>query len=584
MASERPVITGIAPPADPAHLKPSNAAMKVKKAADKAPKAPPPSSSNDDESEGELPVVPPAPKSHKPTMQVEVVAPPPSRPFKVVVPPSHPFKVVPKPEPTPARSEVIKVTSAKENTIEEPDTEYEEGHGKKRKLKSANTSRVSKKPALSKEKTNASKVGKKGTQAKAPKAPPLSTSIASPMKGGPLSPLTVGSSSVVTSPAPEAVAPMQLHDGPSNKHTKAQQIKPHPITKESKCKMKCALRMAYSHSDESDVDKGKKVDITITKSAVSPSLVDVPAETSQEDLTKELHDDRPAVDQQELPQITNPIEDLPNATHTSHDPHKPPPEPAHHDPREGVQQDPHKGDPPHNCKLWHEVVPDHCYNNREVDPLWELHWEGIPDCHEGDPPWEPHHEVIPDCCNNPCEGDPLHNSCEPWDTFRHDPCDPLPDPWQPLHGHSRKPWYMQDAMRRNHKLNDHDALHPHDAFYYHDTRNLHYTASELHRDALYGHIVTVLCLVPTMVGKVDTLDTMTLTSTGHLVEELTMTVGTHKPGLITTIPDGRTMSVILILHLWTVFREHSIKSLRISSTMAADGYIIYQDTLISAKA
>ncbi|KAG1776045.1 hypothetical protein EV702DRAFT_1198644 [Suillus placidus] len=481
--------------------------MKVKKAADKAPKAPPPSSSDDDESEGELPVVPPAPKSRKPTMQVEIVAPPPSRPFKFVAPPSHPFKVVPKPEPTPARSEVIEVTSAEENTIEEPDTEYEEGRGKKRKLKSTNTLRALKKPALSKDKTNASKVGKKGTQAKAHKAPPLLTSIASPTKGGPLSPLTVGSSSVVTSPAPEAVAPMRLHDGPSNGHTEAQRIKPRPITKESKGKMKRALRMAYTHSDESEVDEGKKVDVTITKSAVSPSLVDVPTETSQEDLTKELHDDRPAVDQQEPPQITNPIEDLPDATHNSRDPHEPPPEPPHHDPREGVQQD-----PPHNRELQHEVVPDRRYNNREVDPLQELHWEGIPDRHEGDPPWEPHREVIPDRCDNPHEGDPLRNSRKPRDTFRRDPRDPLPDPRQPLHGHSREPWYMQDPMCRDRELNNCDALHPRDAFYYRDTRNLRYTglqapdhygpeprtdseftgrdsspASELHRDALYGH-------------------------------------------------------------------------------------------------
>ncbi|KAG2751611.1 hypothetical protein P692DRAFT_20726823 [Suillus brevipes Sb2] len=42
-------------------------------------------------------------------------------------------------------------------------------------------------------------------------------------------------------------------------------------------------------------------------------------------------------------------------------------------------------------------------------------------------------------------------------------------------------------MRRDRELNDRDALHPRDAFYYRDTRNVRYTASELHRDALYGH-------------------------------------------------------------------------------------------------
>ncbi|KIK31572.1 hypothetical protein CY34DRAFT_19786 [Suillus luteus UH-Slu-Lm8-n1] len=125
-------------------------------------------------------------------------------------------------------------------------------------------------------------------------------------------------------------------------------------------------------------------------------------------------------------QIANPIEDLPDATHNSRDPHEPPPEPAHHDPREGVQQD------PLNRELRCEVVPDRRYNNREVDPLRELHREGIPDRHEGDPPREPHREVIPDRRDNPREGDPLRNSREPRDTFHHDPRDPLPDPRQPL--------------------------------------------------------------------------------------------------------------------------------------------------------
>ncbi|KAG2157708.1 uncharacterized protein EDB93DRAFT_1246763 [Suillus bovinus] len=398
---------------------------------------------------------------------------------------------------------------------------------------------------------------------------------------------------------------MQLHDGPSNKHTKVQQIKLRPITKESKGKMRCALCMAYSHSDESEVDEGKKVDIMIAKSAVSPGLINAPTETSQEDLTKELHDDRPTVDQQEPPQIANPVEDLPDATHNSHDPHDPLPEPVHHDPCEGVQQDPHKNDPPHNPQephqevgdplhnlheLHHEVISDRRNNHHEVDPLRELYQEVIPDRDEGDPPQEYHHEVIPDCRDNPHEGDPLRNPCEPRDTFCHDPRNPLPDPRQPLCGHSGEPWYMQDAMRHDHELHhlhednpiiNSDALHPRDAFYYHDTHNLHYTslqtpdhygpneprtdieftgrdsspALELHHDAHYAH---VLCLVPTMLGKVNMLDMMTLTSNGHLVEELTMTVGTHKPGLVTTIPDGWTMSVILILHLWTMFHKHSI--------------------------
>ncbi|KAG0697545.1 hypothetical protein DFH29DRAFT_878605, partial [Suillus ampliporus] len=85
IASERPVITGIAPPSDwphagarrlfakgstdhhgPARLKPSNAATKVKQA-DKAPRASPPPSADNDNSDNDCPVVPAAPKTRKPT-------------------------------------------------------------------------------------------------------------------------------------------------------------------------------------------------------------------------------------------------------------------------------------------------------------------------------------------------------------------------------------------------------------------------------------------------------------------------------------------------------------------------------------
>ncbi|KAG1858748.1 hypothetical protein DFJ58DRAFT_840341 [Suillus subalutaceus] len=54
--------------------------------------------------------------------------------LEVVPPPSRPFKVVPRPIATPR--DVIELTSAKENLLEEPGTEYEETeHGKKRKIK-----------------------------------------------------------------------------------------------------------------------------------------------------------------------------------------------------------------------------------------------------------------------------------------------------------------------------------------------------------------------------------------------------------------------------------------------------------------
>ncbi|KAG1724159.1 uncharacterized protein EDB91DRAFT_1255376 [Suillus paluster] len=205
--SEKAVIEGEAPPPEWPHhgarrlfldghtdhnglprLKPSTATTKVKKG--KAPESPPPPSNDEGVDNDDAP---------NPNMRVEVV-PPPSRPFKVVqppLPPSRPFRVVPKPPAT--QSEVIKVTSTEEDPVDESDPEYNKpGHGKKRKLKSANTSRALKKIAPSTEKTNAPKVGKKGgwgknnVQSKAP--PPLPTSNTFPVKGGPLSPLTVGSS------------------------------------------------------------------------------------------------------------------------------------------------------------------------------------------------------------------------------------------------------------------------------------------------------------------------------------------------------------------------------------------------------
>lgn len=226
MASERPVITGIAPPPEwshdgarrlfangdtdyhgPARLQPSGAATKVKKATDKAPQAPLRPSNDDDDNDlgDDRPAVPAAPKFRKPTIRLDLPPPLPLRPFKVVVPPNpRQVKTVRKPEPAAAESEVIELTSTEENAVEESDTEYEEARGKKRKLKATNMSRALKKLASSEEKTDASKAGKKRTRAqtKPDKVPPMPTSTTSPTKGGPLSPLTVGSSSVAASPEP----------------------------------------------------------------------------------------------------------------------------------------------------------------------------------------------------------------------------------------------------------------------------------------------------------------------------------------------------------------------------------------------
>ncbi|KAG1897302.1 uncharacterized protein F5891DRAFT_1192000 [Suillus fuscotomentosus] len=458
MASERPVITGIAPPSDwphagarrlfvngdtdyhgPARLKSSNAATKVKKA-DKATKAPPPPDDDDDDSsDDDHPVVP----------AVQIAAPPPiPPPFKVVaLPPSRPFKIVPKPEPTAAHDEVIELTSAGENVATEPDSEYEEARGKKRKLKSRNTSHASKKPASSNEKADVSKVGKKAAHSKQPKVPALPTSTTSPTKGGPLSPLTVGSSSVAASPEPKAgaAAVASRQDGPSNVRTK---VKPRPITRESKGTMKHALRMAYSHSDGSEVDEGKKMDVAV-KSAVSPALDNVAVETVQEDLPSEAQTTNPV--EEDLHHIVHDPHNPPDTTHQAHDElpvHRNPPEGIQRGSNEAVQRDPHEGDPIH-----HPREPQ-----REVVPLRNPH--------------EPRHNVLHD----------------PRDIPHHAPRDILRDPRQPLRSHSREPWYMHEAVHRRevHHLREdspiieRDALHPRDAFYHHDLRNPRYPSLQPH--------------------------------------------------------------------------------------------------------
>ncbi|KAG2367561.1 hypothetical protein BDR07DRAFT_1478913 [Suillus spraguei] len=187
---------------------------------------------------------------------------------------------------------------------------------------SVDTSHASKKLAPSSKKSATSKVGKKAVWPRQPKTPAPPTS---PMKGGPLSPLTVGSSSVAASPEPEtaAMAPAFLQDGPSNMHTK---VKPHPLTKESKGNMKCALHIVYSCSDNPGADGNEKTDVAV-KSGVSPGLDNVPKETLQKDLPSEvMQDDRPAGDQQEPSPVTNPIED-PCTAADSHDPHDHPANP-----------------------------------------------------------------------------------------------------------------------------------------------------------------------------------------------------------------------------------------------------------------
>ncbi|KAG0700908.1 hypothetical protein DFH29DRAFT_876278 [Suillus ampliporus] len=54
-------------------------------------------------------------------------------------------------------------------------------------------------------------------------------------------------------------------------------------------------------------------------------------------------------------------------------------------------------------------------------------------------------------------------------------------------------------------------------------------------------LMPVRYLVLTMLMKGDTPNMMTLMSSGHLMEEVTVTVGTPKAGLVTRIPDGWTI-------------------------------------------
>lgn len=198
IASEVPVIVGEAPPSDyphpgarrmfadghtdfngPPRAKPTTAATRVKKA-HKGYNAR--TSSQQDEPHDEV------------RSLLQMPEPPPSRPFVVarkpsphpVPPPSRPFVVVtkspPHPAPPPSRPFVMAtkpvmldvISLSTSDSEEEPLEKPENGKGKKRRLKFAAASRTSKKHASSAEVAK----DKNGET-----------------KGGPLSPLTVGSSS-----------------------------------------------------------------------------------------------------------------------------------------------------------------------------------------------------------------------------------------------------------------------------------------------------------------------------------------------------------------------------------------------------
>jgi len=224
IASEEPVIIGEAPPSTwehpyarrmfadgrtdyhgPQRLKLSSAATKVKRAGKSLKNAhtEPPSTqglivgaSSATTAKQVEDVVPPRP------------TPPPARPFHVVIKPkgvtapppppptapTRPSKVVSRAtqDPKAGPQEVLEINSAsdeQEVMMDASETEYEDDAGaNKRKRKAKSTSRSSKKRIPSDE-----GIKRKETKGKGKK--PLKTSDPSPLKGGPLSPLTVGSSS-----------------------------------------------------------------------------------------------------------------------------------------------------------------------------------------------------------------------------------------------------------------------------------------------------------------------------------------------------------------------------------------------------
>ncbi|KAG2120774.1 uncharacterized protein F5147DRAFT_647201 [Suillus discolor] len=346
----------------------------------------------------------------------------------------------------------------------ESDSEYEKAHGKKRKLKFVNTSHTSKKPAPS---------NKKAAWPKQPKMPGLPISATSPMKGGPLSPLTVGSSSVAASLEPEtaATAPAFLQDGPSNIHTK---VKACPITKEFKDEMKQALCMVYRHSD------GLKL-----------MRKDLPSEVMQ--------DDRPAGDQ-ESPQLML--------------------QPTH---------------------------PKLIMSSLSIVTLARVFSEAL---------MKVSSETLMRVT--------LYTTHRNLNVRLSTTIAMIL--MRPLRSHSHEPWYMHEAVHHcevhhSHEdtpITERDALYPCNAFYHHDSHNYHHAGLQPHNNygpephansefAMYTMMTIMLTmsvnahtqvnivqdLVLTMLVRVDTLNMMTLMNSRHLVEELTVTMGTLKAELVT---------------------------------------------------
>ncbi|KAG2741708.1 hypothetical protein P692DRAFT_20880460 [Suillus brevipes Sb2] len=383
-----------------------------------------------------------------PNMRVKVV-PPPSRAFKVarpLSPSSRPFKVLPTPPAT--QSDVIDITST-----EESDPEYEEaGQGKKRKVKSANRSRVLKKIATSTQKATVTKVWmidgrcKDHTQSRSPPHH-LPTSNTSAMKGGPLSPFTVGSSTD-GSPSPEhgnAGKAMYLRD---SDQSQKECVQTRPLTKDSPVRINRGLHMVYGKSDwESDVDACMKAGFATTMGAIPEGSGSANIQSDLGDGSAQLVMDEVVGDMKEtLPppaslNVVAPI--IPNRQH------------------------PRDSDIP-RPRTPHDTQDEHLHDAPRSDLPHYTPCTSPRDGH--DPPREPLHK-------------PLHDPHDSREPPRNSP-NPAYNYWEAMHhrdeglgnycpAESCCPYtrgYSQEPMGGL----DHSTLRPRDAFYNRNSRNVCY--------------------------------------------------------------------------------------------------------------
>ncbi|KAG1789413.1 uncharacterized protein HD556DRAFT_1447028 [Suillus plorans] len=289
IASEIPVITGEAPPSDhphagaqqmfanrhtdyngPSRVKTSAATTKVKRARNTRKT---PSTSQQQESTGATGLLLPKP--------------PPSCPFIVFPRPPHALpKLPPKPLPKPSSTEVIEFpTSESKDKSREmaPETEFEDAsQGEKRKVADSRPYRESKRRASSAEVSVEPNTRKKRVKAKTKgrvkeKAKPLPAPEVPPLKGGPMSPLTISSSSdepLVGAGTSRLQHAKRLRDGP---------IKPRPIVPGSRRILSHTHCMMYGdESKEGDDDVVKQV----TKQAADGPVIPPPQPNVQQPIDK----------------------------------------------------------------------------------------------------------------------------------------------------------------------------------------------------------------------------------------------------------------------------------------------------------